>query len=31
MWPQVITGAAVNVLNAVINYVFLGVLNLGVA
>ncbi|KAJ8386225.1 hypothetical protein AAFF_G00175450 [Aldrovandia affinis] len=31
MWPQVITGVAVNVLNAVINYIFLYVLDLGVA
>ncbi|XP_030637996.1 multidrug and toxin extrusion protein 1 [Chanos chanos] len=31
IWPQVITGAAANVLNAVINYVFLHVLDLGVA
>ncbi|XP_069578338.1 multidrug and toxin extrusion protein 1 [Brachyistius frenatus] len=31
MWPQVISGAIGNVLNAVINYVFLNVLDLGVA
>lgn len=31
IWPQVITGAAGNVLNAIINYVFLSVLHLGVA
>ncbi|KAJ8386233.1 hypothetical protein AAFF_G00175530 [Aldrovandia affinis] len=31
MWPQVITGVAGNVLNALINYIFLYVLNLGVA
>ncbi|XP_047462101.1 multidrug and toxin extrusion protein 1-like [Mugil cephalus] len=31
MWPQVISGAMGNVLNAVINYVFLSVLDLGVA
>ncbi|XP_061606784.1 multidrug and toxin extrusion protein 1-like isoform X3 [Phyllopteryx taeniolatus] len=31
MWPQVISGAACNVFNAIINYVFLGVLELGVA
>ncbi|XP_048839543.1 multidrug and toxin extrusion protein 1-like isoform X2 [Brienomyrus brachyistius] len=31
IWPQVITGAAGNVLNAVINYIFLYMLDLGVA
>ncbi|KAI4877824.1 hypothetical protein NFI96_016320 [Prochilodus magdalenae] len=31
IWPQVITGAAGNILNALINYVFLHLLNLGVA
>ncbi|XP_019744963.1 multidrug and toxin extrusion protein 1-like [Hippocampus comes] len=31
IWPQVITGAIGNILNAVINYVFLHILNLGVA
>ncbi|KAG7486117.1 multidrug and toxin extrusion protein 1-like [Solea senegalensis] len=31
IWPQVITGAVVNVLNALINYVFLFLLDLGVA
>ncbi|XP_008285981.1 multidrug and toxin extrusion protein 1-like [Stegastes partitus] len=31
MWPQVITGAAANVLNALINYVFLFPLQWGVA
>nr|XP_057942651.1 multidrug and toxin extrusion protein 1-like [Doryrhamphus excisus] len=31
MWPQVITGAAGNAFNAIINYIFLGVLELGVA
>ncbi|KAJ8386234.1 hypothetical protein AAFF_G00175540 [Aldrovandia affinis] len=31
MWPQVITGVAGNVLNALINYIFLYVLDLGVA
>ncbi|XP_037106043.1 multidrug and toxin extrusion protein 1-like [Syngnathus acus] len=31
IWPQVITGAIGNILNAVINYVFLHVLHLGVA
>ncbi|XP_070839469.1 multidrug and toxin extrusion protein 1-like [Chaetodon trifascialis] len=31
MWPQVISGAAGNVLNAIINYIFLNVLDLGVA
>uniref|UniRef100_UPI003AADEA88 multidrug and toxin extrusion protein 1 n=1 Tax=Centroberyx gerrardi TaxID=166262 RepID=UPI003AADEA88 len=31
IWPQVITGAVVNVLNALINYIFLYALNLGVA
>ncbi|XP_074496012.1 multidrug and toxin extrusion protein 1 [Sebastes fasciatus] len=31
IWPQVITGFAVNVLNALINYIFLFPLNLGVA
>ncbi|XP_022070616.1 multidrug and toxin extrusion protein 1-like [Acanthochromis polyacanthus] len=30
MWPQVISGAVVNVLNAFINYIFLYVLDLGV-
>uniref|UniRef100_A0A3B5AC47 Multidrug and toxin extrusion protein n=1 Tax=Stegastes partitus TaxID=144197 RepID=A0A3B5AC47_9TELE len=30
MWPQVISGAVGNVLNALINYVFLNVLDLGV-
>ncbi|CAK6953885.1 multidrug and toxin extrusion protein 1-like [Scomber scombrus] len=31
MWPQVISGAVGNVLNAIINYIFLNVLDLGVA
>ncbi|XP_057216529.1 multidrug and toxin extrusion protein 1 [Triplophysa rosa] len=31
IWPQVITGAAGNVLNALINYIFLHLLDLGVA
>ncbi|XP_060902635.1 multidrug and toxin extrusion protein 1 isoform X1 [Labrus mixtus] len=31
IWPQVITGVVVNLLNALINYVFLHALNLGVA
>ncbi|XP_030600531.1 multidrug and toxin extrusion protein 1-like isoform X1 [Archocentrus centrarchus] len=31
IWPQVITGFAVNLLNALINYIVLFVLNLGVA
>ncbi|KAK7929682.1 hypothetical protein WMY93_006077 [Mugilogobius chulae] len=31
MWPQVITGAAGNLLNVIINYIFLHVLTLGVA
>ncbi|XP_061595261.1 multidrug and toxin extrusion protein 1-like [Cololabis saira] len=31
MWPQVITGAAGNILNVITNYVFLGLLDLGVA
>ncbi|KAM3875118.1 multidrug and toxin extrusion protein 1 [Diretmus argenteus] len=31
IWPQVITGVVVNALNALINYIFLFVLNLGVA
>ncbi|XP_035523081.1 multidrug and toxin extrusion protein 1-like [Morone saxatilis] len=31
MWPQVIAGAISNVLNAIINYIFLNLLNLGVA
>ncbi|XP_041838392.1 multidrug and toxin extrusion protein 1-like [Melanotaenia boesemani] len=31
MWPQVITGTAGNVLNAIINYIFLYPLELGVA
>ncbi|XP_023646736.2 multidrug and toxin extrusion protein 1 isoform X1 [Paramormyrops kingsleyae] len=31
IWPQVITGAAGNALNAIINYVFLYILHLGVA
>uniref|UniRef100_A0A8C4X7Q4 Multidrug and toxin extrusion protein n=1 Tax=Erpetoichthys calabaricus TaxID=27687 RepID=A0A8C4X7Q4_ERPCA len=31
IWPQVITGAAANIVNALINYIFLFVLNLGVA
>ncbi|XP_055035507.2 multidrug and toxin extrusion protein 1 [Misgurnus anguillicaudatus] len=31
IWPQVITGAAGNVLNALINYIFLHLLGLGVA
>ena len=31
IWPQVITGAAGNILNALINYVFLFQLDLGVA
>uniref|UniRef100_A0A667YDA7 Solute carrier family 47 member 3 n=1 Tax=Myripristis murdjan TaxID=586833 RepID=A0A667YDA7_9TELE len=30
IWPQVITGAVVNILNALVNYIFLFVLNLGV-
>ncbi|XP_070826105.1 multidrug and toxin extrusion protein 1 [Chaetodon trifascialis] len=30
IWPQVITGFVVNLLNALINYIFLYVLNLGV-
>ncbi|XP_041669911.1 multidrug and toxin extrusion protein 1 [Cheilinus undulatus] len=31
IWPQVITGVIVNFLNALINYIFLKALNLGVA
>ncbi|KAM3601938.1 uncharacterized protein V6R79_021579 [Siganus canaliculatus] len=31
MWPQVISGAVVNVLNAIINYIFLTLLDLGIA
>ncbi|XP_023833003.1 multidrug and toxin extrusion protein 1-like [Salvelinus sp. IW2-2015] len=31
IWPQVITGVVANVLNALINYIFLYVLDLGVA
>uniref|UniRef100_A0A8C1CAQ9 Multidrug and toxin extrusion protein n=1 Tax=Cyprinus carpio carpio TaxID=630221 RepID=A0A8C1CAQ9_CYPCA len=31
IWPQIITGVAGNVLNALINYIFLYVLDLGVA
>uniref|UniRef100_A0A8C9YWA3 Multidrug and toxin extrusion protein n=1 Tax=Sander lucioperca TaxID=283035 RepID=A0A8C9YWA3_SANLU len=31
IWPVVITGVVVNLLNALINYIFLNVLNLGVA
>ena len=31
IWPQVITGVVVNLLNALINYILLYVLNLGVA
>lgn len=31
IWPQVITGAAGNILNALINYIFLHLLELGVA
>ncbi|KAM9450580.1 multidrug and toxin extrusion protein 1-like [Clarias gariepinus] len=31
IWPQVVTGATGNILNALINYLFLHVLNLGVA
>uniref|UniRef100_A0AAQ4RLX3 Multidrug and toxin extrusion protein n=1 Tax=Gasterosteus aculeatus aculeatus TaxID=481459 RepID=A0AAQ4RLX3_GASAC len=31
IWPQVITGVVVNLLNALINYIFLYVLHLGVA
>ncbi|XP_035536427.1 multidrug and toxin extrusion protein 1 [Morone saxatilis] len=31
IWPQVITGFVVNILNALINYIFLYPLNLGVA
>lgn len=31
MWPQVISGAAGNVINAIINYIFLHLLDLGVA
>lgn len=31
MWPQVISGAMGNVLNAVINYILLSVLDLGIA
>ncbi|XP_040908150.1 multidrug and toxin extrusion protein 1-like [Toxotes jaculatrix] len=31
MWPQVISGAVGNVLNAITNYIFLSVLDLGVA
>lgn len=31
MWPQVISGAVGNVLNAIINYIFIIVFELGVA
>ncbi|XP_071316836.1 multidrug and toxin extrusion protein 1-like isoform X2 [Trachinotus anak] len=31
MWPQVISGAMGNVLNAIINYIFLNLLDLGIA
>ncbi|XP_018586097.1 multidrug and toxin extrusion protein 1-like [Scleropages formosus] len=31
IWPQVVTGAAGNILNALINYIFLHLLDLGVA
>eukprot|EP00064_Thunnus_orientalis_P015626 superscaffoldBa00002934_g15681 len=31
MWPQVISGAVGNVLNAIINYIFLNILDLGIA
>lgn len=31
IWPQVITGAIGNILNAIINYIFLFILDLGVA
>ncbi|XP_056254139.1 multidrug and toxin extrusion protein 1-like isoform X2 [Seriola aureovittata] len=31
MWPQVISGALGNVLNAIINYIFLNLLDLGIA
>nr|XP_019939246.1 PREDICTED: multidrug and toxin extrusion protein 1 isoform X2 [Paralichthys olivaceus] len=31
IWPQVITGVVVNIVNAVINYIFLYILDLGVA
>ncbi|XP_029303002.1 multidrug and toxin extrusion protein 1 isoform X4 [Cottoperca gobio] len=31
IWPQVITGIVVNLLNALINYIFLYILNMGVA
>lgn len=31
IWPQVITGAIGNILNAIINYIFLFRLDLGVA
>ncbi|XP_062243349.1 multidrug and toxin extrusion protein 1-like [Platichthys flesus] len=31
IWPQVITGVVVNIFNAVINYIFLFLLNMGVA
>lgn len=31
IWPQVITGVIGNVVNAVINYIFLYPLNLGIA
>ncbi|KAF7665275.1 hypothetical protein LDENG_00142090 [Lucifuga dentata] len=31
IWPQVITGAIVNVINAVVNYIFLHVLDMGFA
>lgn len=31
MWPQVISGAVGNILNGIINYIFLKVLDLGVA
>ncbi|XP_057676075.1 multidrug and toxin extrusion protein 1 isoform X2 [Corythoichthys intestinalis] len=31
MWPQVISGVACNIFNAIINYIFLAVLDLGVA
>lgn len=31
MWPQVVSGAMGNVVNAIINYIFLSLLDLGVA
>ena len=31
MWPVVITGAIVNVVNVLINYIFLNLLDMGVA